>query len=72
MDNDTEPGSSRLLFLSIVRLIVEKYDGHLDIDDQNGTFTVNVPESKKANCIRELEEAVGPPQETPEHCDTIH
>jgi hypothetical protein len=61
-----EPGRSRLLFLCIVRLIVEKHGGHLDINEKNETFTVNIPEERKVACFRELREAVGPMQQVHE------
>jgi hypothetical protein len=60
MRDDTQPGRTRLLFLSLVRLIVEKHGGHLDIDEKNETFTVHIPQERKTDCIQELRNAVGP------------
>jgi hypothetical protein len=60
MRDDTQPGRTRLLFLSLVRLIVEKHGGHLDIDEKNETFTVHIPQERKIDCIQELRNAVGP------------
>ncbi len=60
MTEITQPGRSRILFLSLVRLIVEKYGGHLDIDMEKDTFTVNIPQDQKSDCFQELTEAVGP------------
>lgn len=56
------PGTTRrhLLFLCLVRLIVEKHGGHLHINDNNETFTVTIPEEQKSACFRELKDAVGP------------
>ena len=61
-----EPGRSRLLFLCLVRLIVEKHGGHLDINEKNNTFVVNIPENKKEACFKELREAVGPMKQVQE------
>jgi hypothetical protein len=44
----------------LVRLIVEKHGGHLDIDEKNETFTVHIPQERKTDCIQELRNAVGP------------
>jgi hypothetical protein len=60
MTEITQPARSRILFLSLVRLIVEKYGGHLDIDMEKDTFTVNIPQDRKSDCFQELTEAVGP------------
>ena len=60
MSDNTGPSRRHLLFLCLVRLIVEKHGGHLDIDDNNETFTVTIPEEQKAECFRELKDAVGP------------
>jgi len=60
MTDNTERNRCHLLFLCLVRLIVEKHGGHLHIDDNNKTFTVTIPEEKKADCFRELKDAVGP------------
>ena len=67
-----EPGRARLLFLCLVRLIVEKHGGHLDINDKNDTFTVNIPQDRKAACFKELKEAVGPLKQVDEYCVPIH
>ena len=56
----TEQGRSRLLLLCLVRAVVEKHGGHLEIDDEANTFTVSIPESRKTACFKELQDAVGP------------
>ncbi len=60
MTEITQPGRSRILFLALVRLSVEKYGGHLDIDVIKDTFTVNIPQDQKSDCFQELTEAFGP------------
>jgi hypothetical protein len=57
---NTQPARSHLLFLAIVRLIVEKHGGHLQINEQDNTFTVTIAEEQRIECFRELKEAVGP------------
>ena len=58
MSDISRPGRARLLFLSFVRLIVEKYGGHLDIDIDKDTFKIFVPQEQRNNCLREVENAV--------------
>ena len=63
MSQETVPVRSSLLFLCVVRMIVEKHGGHMFINEKNNTFTVNIPEGRKAVCFQELKKAVGPFQE---------
>ncbi len=55
-----EKGRSRFLLLSLIRTVVEKHGGDMEIDEENNTFTVTIPESRKAGCFQELEEIIGP------------
>ena len=55
-----EKGIPRSLLLYIIRNIVEKYGGHLDIDIKKDTFTVHIPQDQNSDCFQELIEAVGP------------
>jgi|GEM_PF-5204596 len=55
-----KPGRQRLLFLSFVRLIVEKYEGYLDIDVEKDSFTMFIPQEWRNDCLQEVEDAVGP------------
>ena len=66
MTDITQPGRSRILFLSLVRLILEKYGGHLDINMEKDTFTVNIPQDRKSDCFQELTEAIGPSKQVRE------
>ena len=60
MTDINRPGRARLLFLSLVRLIVEKYGGYLDIDVEEDSFTMFVPQERRNDCLQEVENAVGP------------
>lgn len=50
------------LFSCIVRFIVEKYGGHLQLDPVSHTIILSIPPSKTAACVQELEEVLGPTQ----------
>jgi hypothetical protein len=58
---------SHLLLLCIIRTIVKKHGGNLQINEKSETFTVSIPESRKAECFRELRETIGPFQQV---CDS--
>jgi hypothetical protein len=60
MSDINKPGRGRCQFISLVRTIVEKYGGHLDIDIEKDTFTVFIPQERKIDCFQELDNAVGP------------
>jgi hypothetical protein len=60
MNEISQPARARLLFLSLVRLIVEKHGGHLDIDIEKDTFKMFVPQERRLDCFHELESTVGP------------
>lgn len=60
MSEISKPARARLLFLSLVRLIVERHGGHLDIDVEKDTFKMFVPQEQRTACFEELENAVGP------------
>lgn len=55
-----EKGSSHFLLLSLVRTVVEKHGGSMEIDQKTNSFTVTISESQKAACFRELEKIIGP------------
>ena len=54
-----EKGIPRSLLLYIIRNIVKNHGGSVEIDEKTETFTVTIPESRKAACIRELREIIG-------------
>ncbi len=56
----TEQGSSYFLLLCIVRGVVEKHGGSLKIDRKTNTVVLGIPQSKKVDCFKELEEIIGP------------
>jgi hypothetical protein len=51
-----EKGRSHFLLMRLVNIIVERHGGHIDLDEENNTFTVTAPSKTKAKCFRELEE----------------
>jgi hypothetical protein len=48
------------LLLSRIRTVVEKHGGSLEVDERAETFSIIVPEVRKAVCLRELEKIIGP------------
>jgi hypothetical protein len=56
----SQKGSSYLLLLCIVRGVVKKHGGSMKIDEKTNTVVLGIPQSKKANCFKELEEVIGP------------
>ncbi len=55
-----EKGNSYFLLLYLIRSVVEKHGGHMEIDENAGTYTVTISEGRKAACLRELKETIGP------------
>ncbi len=55
-----EKGSSHFLLLSLVRIVVEKHGGSMEIDQETNSFTVTISETQKAACFEELEGIIGP------------
>jgi hypothetical protein len=53
-------GSSYFLILSAVRGIVEKHGGSMKIDEKENTFVLGIPQNRKAECLIELEQVIGP------------
>ena len=53
-----EKGFPRSLLLYIIRNIVKNHGGTMEIDEKTETFMVTIPESRKAECIRELREII--------------
>jgi len=49
----------RTLSLYIIRSIVEKYGGTINIDLRTDTINVDVPEKNRVACAREIDEKVG-------------
>ena len=63
-DRDTpgtwsERTSPRALFLSIVRLVVEKYGGTMQTDPVTQRTCISIPHSNQAVCLKELAELRG-------------
>ena len=63
-DRDTpgtwsESTSPRALFLSIVRLVVEKYGGTVQTDPVTDNTYLSIPHSNQAVCLKELAELRG-------------
>ncbi|MBW2109498.1 MAG: hypothetical protein JRI36_12660 [Deltaproteobacteria bacterium] len=60
LNGPQEKGSSHFLLLCLIRTVVERHGGHMEVNEGDETFTISIPESKKADCFRELEEIIGP------------
>jgi hypothetical protein len=63
-DRDTpgtwsESTSPRALFLSIVRLVVEKHGGTMQTDPVTHHTYISIPHSEQAVCLKELAELRG-------------
>ena len=63
-DRDTpgtwsERTSPRALFLSIVRLVVEKHGGTIQTDPVTHRTYISIPHSKQSVCLKELAELRG-------------
>jgi hypothetical protein len=55
----SESTSPRALFLSIVRLVVEKHGGTMKTDPVTHHTYISIPHSKQAVCLKELAELRG-------------
>ena len=55
-----EKGSSHFLLLSLVRAVVKKHGGRVELDEKTNSFTVTISETQKAACFRELINIIGP------------
>jgi len=55
----SESTSPRALFLSIVRLVVEKYGGTMQTDPVTYRTYISIPHSRQAVCLKELAELRG-------------
>jgi len=55
----SEQARLRATSLYLIRSIVEKYGGTVDIDLSSDTLSIDVPEGKKVDCAREIDEQVG-------------
>ncbi|KPK30253.1 MAG: hypothetical protein AMK69_03940 [Nitrospira bacterium SG8_3] len=55
----SEKSKLRALSLYLIRSIVEKHGGTIQIDLATNTIDIDVPEKEKAACAQELEEQVG-------------
>ena len=49
----------KALSLYLIRSIVEKHGGTIDIDLSTDTININVPEKEQVACAQEIEEQVG-------------
>jgi hypothetical protein len=49
----------KALSLYLIRSIVEKHGGTIDIDLATDTININVPEKEQVACAQEIEEQVG-------------
>lgn len=55
----SEEARLRALSLYVIRSIVEKHAGTIDIDLATDTISINVPEKEEVACAQEIEEQVG-------------
>jgi len=55
----SEEARLRALSLYVIRSIVEKHAGTIDIDLATDTINIDVPEEEKLACAQEIEEQVG-------------
>jgi hypothetical protein len=68
----TTKNHSYFLLLSLLRAVIEKHGGHMEIDEINNTFTVIISENRKAACLQELEEIIGPYEPVSESSFPVH
>jgi sensor histidine kinase regulating citrate/malate metabolism len=54
-----EKAKLRALSLYLIRSIVERHGGSIDVDLATDTINIDVPEREKAACAQEIEEQVG-------------
>ena len=55
----SEQARLRALSLYVIRSIVEKHGGTVDIDLATDTLNIDVPKEEEVACAREIEEQVG-------------
>jgi hypothetical protein len=55
----SEKTKLRALSLYLIRSIVERHGGTIEVDLGTDTINIDVPEKKKAACAQEIEEQVG-------------
>jgi hypothetical protein len=55
----SEQARLRALSLYVIRSIVEKHGGTVDIDLATDTLNIDVPKAEELACAREIEEQVG-------------
>ncbi|NVM22680.1 MAG: hypothetical protein HWN68_12985 [Desulfobacterales bacterium] len=55
----SEEARLRALSLYLIRSIVERHGGTVDIDLATDTININVPEEEQVACAQEIEEQVG-------------
>jgi hypothetical protein len=55
----SEKAKLRALSLYLIRSIVERHGGTIDVDLGTDTINIDVPEQEKAACAQEIEEQVG-------------
>lgn len=56
----SEQARLRALSLYVIRSIVEKHGGTIDVDLATDTINIDVPKSEELACAQEIEEQVGP------------
>jgi sensor histidine kinase regulating citrate/malate metabolism len=55
----SEQAKLRALSLYVIRSIVEKHGGTIDVDLANDTINIDVPKTEEHACAQEIEEQVG-------------
>ena len=55
----SEKAKLRTLSLYLIRSIVERHGGTIDVDLATDTINIDVPERDKAACAQEIEEQIG-------------
>jgi hypothetical protein len=55
----TEDARLHVLFLCLIRFVVEKHGGTMETDPVTHNASISIPQSKKAVCCQELTELLG-------------
>jgi sensor histidine kinase regulating citrate/malate metabolism len=55
----SEQAKLRALSLYVIRSIVKKHGGTIDVDLATDTIKINVPKSEELVCAREIEQQIG-------------